>query len=654
MLSENFQSLLAKLRPVIGEMADTLWLTALLDPARQQDMHAVAQALSAEVLGESYIERHILLEPPPRDNVSGEYPLGTVIYADKPVCRLGLREHDFPQHIAVLGRSGAGKTNVGYLLVWNLLRKQKPFLILDWRGNYTHFLHRPEGKNIQLFTLGESESLSFNPLSPPVNLNQNQKDAYIRDLLSVIITTYLPGYQLLSTRGVEYLFLKAVEYFAENEPKPITFNDIQSYIQKFHAQPREMDWKVSAQNILLKLTTGPIGRLMNSDGNVKIDDILDRPVILLLNSLGSETDRKLFSKILLLWLYYYRLTEDKPNTFKHALIIEEAHHIFIRRHQGGQSVCDMLLRQMRELGESLILLDQNPSLMSVPALGNTATTICLNLKHADDLEAAGKAMTLPQDNWTHIGRLPIGQGIVKLPDRWAKPFLVKFPQFPVSRPEKPSLPKSKDSGSDSLRKSFQEFQFALNEAILALPLADRREKENQGSGSKEHDLLIDIAKYPLSVITERYKRIGWSARTGDKIKRRLLEKGLIEQEKVTVPNGSVTLLKLTDAGRGYLTTYGIKVKHLPKNASLEHEYYKELVARQYRKEGYQVRKEVPIGEGKAVDLVATKGDEKIAIELETGKSDVQGNIRKCKKAGYDSVLSISTSKNNSMVTKKIE
>ena len=40
-----------------------------------------------------------------------------------------------------------------------------------------------------------------------------------------------------------------------------------------------------------------------------------------------------------------------------------------------------------------MLLDQNPSLLSIPALGNTGTTICINLKHGDDVEAAGKAVS---------------------------------------------------------------------------------------------------------------------------------------------------------------------------------------------------------------------------------------------------------------------
>jgi len=68
----------------------------------------------------------------------------------------------------------------------------------------------------------------------------------------------------------------------------------------------------------------------------------------------------------------------------------------------------------------------------------------------------------------------------------------------------------------------------------------------------------------------------------------LLEKGLVDQEKVSVPNGSVTLLKVTVKGRELLTEQGVKVKALPKNASPEHEYYKRLVAEEYRMKGYAV------------------------------------------------------------------
>ena len=184
---------------------------------------------------------------------------------------------------------------------------------------------------------------------------------------------------------------------------------------------------------------------------------------------------------------------------------------------------------------------------------------------------------------------------------------------------------------------------ALNEAIRE---KDRKKNKQQEIGTQEHSLLLDIAEHPLSVVSERYQRLGWSAHTGTKIKRKLLEKGLIEQEKVVVPNGSVTLLKLTNEGRALLASWGIQVKSLPKNASLEHEYYRELVAERYRADGYKVEKEVWIGQGKAVDLVATKGNERMAIEIETGKSNVEGNMRKCKEAGFEQVVVVYTKRSN--------
>jgi hypothetical protein len=124
----------------------------------------------------------------------------------------------------------------------------------------------------------------------------------------------------------------------------------------------------------------------------------------------------------------------------------------------------------------------------------------------------------------------------------------------------------------------------------------------------------------------------------------MLEKGLIEQERVSVPNGSVTLLKVTEKGKEFLASEGVKVKALPKNASLEHEYYKYIIAENYRKKGYKVEEEVPIGGRKAVDLVAVKDGKRIAIEIETGKSDAEGNVKKCEQSGFNKVVSVHTKK----------
>ena len=181
----------------------------------------------------------------------------------------------------------------------------------------------------------------------------------------------------------------------------------------------------------------------------------------------------------------------------------------------------------------------------------------------------------------------------------------------------------------------EELRSAMNEAISAVSETDRRNKTQDEMDSPEHVFLKDIAEHPLSTVTERYKRLGLNARKENKIKWMLLEKGLIEQEKVRVPNGSVTLLKLTEGGRDVLAFQGISTRPLQKNVSPENQYYKELAARKYMEQGYEVLKEVPIGDGKAVDLVVTKDGKRIAIEVETGKSNVDSNLEKRRAAGFN-------------------
>ncbi len=78
---------------------------------------------------------------------------------------------------------------------------------------------------------------------------------------------------------------------------------------------------------------------------------------------------------------------------------------------------------------------------------------------------------------------------------------------------------------------------------------------------------------------------------------------------------------------------------------------KELVARYYSERGYTVEKEVSIGKGKAVDLIAFRSNEKTAIEVETGKSNAIDNISKCLKENFYRIVSIAV---NQIVSKKIQ
>ena len=70
-----------------------------------------------------------------------------------------------------------------------------------------------------------------------------------------------------------------------------------------------------------------------------------------------------------------------------------------------------------------------------------------------------------------------------------------------------------------------------------------------------------------------------------------------------------------------------------------------------RKQGFAVQVEKALGMGKSVDLEARRDGKKIAVEVETGKSDAINNIRKDLEAGYDRILVVCL---NETVRKQIQ
>ena len=88
---------------------------------------------------------------------------------------------------------------------------------------------------------------------------------------------------------------------------------------------------------------------------------------------------------------------------------------------------DKIFREIREYGESMIIIDQMPSTILDSAVANTASQITFSLKHGDDVTAAGKGMLLDQDESLLLGKLPVGTSIAKLQNRWHAPFMVKLP-----------------------------------------------------------------------------------------------------------------------------------------------------------------------------------------------------------------------------------
>lgn len=160
----------------------------------------------------------------------------------------------------------------------------------------------------------------------------------------------------------------------------------------------------------------------------------------------------------------------------------------------------------------------------------------------------------------------------------------------------------------------------------------------------EEILLRDIQRNELVGLSERFSRFGFSIRRGEGVKHALVRKGLINIVALPLdaPRRGITkLLEITPAAHRHL---GL-AEPTHREGGLRHRFWEQKTAEHLKTRGFSVEKEYPLGEGLTVDLLATRGNETVAVEVETGSSDALGNIDKCLRAGFRKVWVIALDKN---------
>lgn len=200
--------LLRKLKPIIGKKAKALWfIDQFADTSTEKLEHENLLNLLSDKYAKTNYQEKIRLPPPIQNKLSGDYYIGKVIYPDIEYSDFGLREHEFIKHIFITGMTGTGKTNLGFQLLHELNKKEKPFLIFDWKRNYRDLKQFPEFKNIKIIRIGDPACrFKFNPLIPPPGVLPKH---WIAMLVDVIKHAFFVGH------GVEYYLRKEIDYLYE-------------------------------------------------------------------------------------------------------------------------------------------------------------------------------------------------------------------------------------------------------------------------------------------------------------------------------------------------------------------------------------------------------------------------------------------------------
>jgi hypothetical protein len=552
-----------RLIPILGkEKASRLETAYLLaDEESRKRILEMIDTLKAAVFSDKDLKDAVLIEAPPQDLVSkGDLKLGMVLYGKKRLYPINLQKKSLLTHIGIFGSSGYGKTNLVQSLILNLAKLEIPVLVFDFsKRNYRDLLAIPELKDkIKIYSVGRNISpFRFNPLKPPEGIQISQWAKEFSEIFD-------HAYWMMG--GGRHIILKALDdIYKTSSPNLPRMKDLKNWLERYalaKKSPRERNWIATAMRPMESLCFREVGDVFDCDEGLLPSEFFKKGTvtILELDSL-STNDKTFFIEIMLQWLRDAALVSNVREKLIGVIALEEAHHVLNREKSktlGMETVIDLIFREVRELGIGMIYVDQHPSLISYPALGNTSTHIYMNLgldtKHSSDILDASNMLGLKyEEEGDYLRRLPIGHAFILMRMlAFANPFLVGFPLIEIK----------KGFVTDEIVKKFMEDK--LLEDIKKVRTLETKEKieERKEELKKSVEELDDsswkiieiLGKAKASSTSGIYNIMGMSGSSFKKRAKKLLELGLIGFSVGKVYRQKANYYFLTDKGERMFET----------------------------------------------------------------------------------------------------
>jgi hypothetical protein len=540
----------------------------------------------------------IVLPPPPAKACQGDINIGTVEYMGKPQGQFGLKLKDLTRHAGIFGSTGSGKTTLALGLIRQLHKSHTPFLIFDWEKSYRNLTK--EFDDVVVFTLGSDiNPLYLNPLNVPPGIGTEE---YSKSLISLLAEDYLSG------AGSDTVLLNYIKAAYQEHGSP-NFNDLKEVAQRDmrkQQRGRSMLWKETVGRIISSLSIGTAGQVLGSGRHHPLDKLLSKNVVLELGGIQSPRDRAFIIHLIINWLFLWlQHRGQESEALKQAIIFEEFHNIAMKGK--SDNLVGSMFRQARKYGLGLVAIDQTPSEIPNEIYGNMNTKVSFSLSTNRDITAMAKAMNLDSQRSRYLGMLDTGKAIMAVKQRHHDSFLIR-----------PPFLKQDQNITDAELKSRM-----LRFSHLSVPGTGFEANRSGIQGFLEIDtlsplskiLLQNIAEKPFMPVSQRYKILGLSMADGNDLQRELIEKRLITAHTID----GLRLLDLTPKGRDEVQNMGIKIPAY--KGGLQHSYWINETVQFLKKQGFQ-----PVLEAQDIDI--TDPDAGIAIEIETGRSDIRNNLSK--------------------------
>ena len=501
-------------------------------------------------------------------------------------------------HIVVLGVTGSGKSctiKTIITMAWCIMELEG-ILVIDFKGEYSSLVENLGGKVVYFGRGGK-----INPFEL-AGCHVNDRINQVVEMFKAL-NNWGPRQTNVFTECVKRAYVE--KGFFGNGPYPPDENapklkEVVEQLRRMKENSKSQDTKNRIDSLLEYLertSEGGSYDFWSSSSNVKVSDLLSSLVNIDLSGVNDIKAKEFIAWTILQYIYAQL---KGINKLRVMIVLDECHRICKDKH----SLPVKLIKEGRSAGFAILVGTQSPFDVDDEILSNAGTRIIHQIDKSNYVYEISKTLGLTKREEEIIKTLGIGECLIQINSDPSRPAVVKVDY---------DLIKDIDNSNDV--KSVQSDE------------NKRLEKACVELEEKETKLLLDILQYPNSKIVERYKRIGLNEYQGNKTQKKLVEKGLIESLTLKDLEGNYwgKTLRLTEKCKALLQSLGYALKESKREGGIIHQHIIQQIEELLIKEGLSFQREFSVGNGKTVDLFV---EGKLAIEVETGESNIESNLNK--------------------------
>ncbi len=282
------------------------------------------------------------------------------------------------QHILIVGKSGSGKTQTIYALVYELWRNGIPSLLLDFHGEYCDSNSAQFREAVKATVLDAAHGIPINPLTvPPDPLTWEPSD--YRNVVYQVTESLADIFSLgdiqkrTLKRAVESTYTSAG--FTRNPltwaRKAPAFGEVWQKLLEIEQEERG-----KAQNLVARVEPLFEAEVFTGDRET-FEDAMGRVTIVRLSSLANKELRTAISRFFLQKVYEHMLSMGPAEKQRLFCVLDEAHKL-----SHDPTITD-LIKEARKYGVGLVLSSQETKDFDRSIFANTGTLIALQLEVED-------------------------------------------------------------------------------------------------------------------------------------------------------------------------------------------------------------------------------------------------------------------------------